>query len=738
MIAYIDDDGQAQPIFIDGSDWFVTHVFNGNDTLEFSFDSRDELYGKLNNETKIYTSGCRGGDNRYVIKNFDDHSNLTTITCSLDLYDWQQTVYPNYYRENTNLATVLSEITPDGWNYDGQTAFPDQFKIGKKPSDGSDISDDSSTDYEELAAVTPLQILDAVSDITGCVFNFSVMRKHLQVIDPSSYTASGDFLSDEVNLTSVGYVANTDSFATRLYPYGGIPEGETEPVNISSVNGGLEYITDNEYSDNIVAVGWSDQRFTIPQHLYDAAVKKLKEISSPVVSYEVEVQQLDRPVWMYMVLTLIDRKHGTRVNHQVVEWKEYGDDVFDTVTLSTVQPSIEEIFNNWDSDESDDDGLTRDDVVGIVNEFEGQFQQELDNVTDKLNGKNGGYFQKIYNDDGQWVELVNLMDSTDINTSKKVWRWNQNGLGFSSNGYAGPYDALALTVDEDGNGCINADALLVGTIRGGQSFWDLSTGDLSIIGRFRTMADTKQEGADDSYGLDINPDAYTFPMDDESNVSYGPIIKVTGGVRAQNPFISFPMYNSQTGLRGGVYLSSGNLLDMPGSVVNNMWSYTDNRSEIYAQSAMKALRKYADGTSSGAIIAATAYQNSYSTGWVRLCGLLDGGTGSYPSTIVKFRWDLSMLQPHSSVKFVATVATPSPQGQYWPVATVRCDMPNSIFGAPQCGAASASGWTTYVNSLPYAVSGASSSSSSGTSLMLTFQEGVGTGLYTIGVLTNAT
>jgi len=39
-----------------------------------------------------------------------------------------------------------------------------------------------------------------------------------------------------------------------------------------------------------------------------------------------------------------------------------------------------------------------------------------------------------------------IMDTNDVNTAEKVWRWNLNGLGYSSTGYNGTY-ATAITMD---------------------------------------------------------------------------------------------------------------------------------------------------------------------------------------------------------------------------------------------------------------------------------------------------
>lgn len=53
-----------------------------------------------------------------------------------------------------------------------------------------------------------------------------------------------------------------------------------------------------------------------------------------------------------------------------------------------------------------------------------------------------------------------IMDTTDVNTAREVWRWNAGGLGFSSTGYNGTYE-LAMT----NNGTIVADRMTTGTLR---------------------------------------------------------------------------------------------------------------------------------------------------------------------------------------------------------------------------------------------------------------------------------
>ena len=85
-------------------------------------------------------------------------------------------------------------------------------------------------------------------------------------------------------------------------------------------------------------------------------------------------------------------------------------------------------------------------------------QQYINSATSWITGGRGGYviFQK--NADGQPDEIL-IMDTPDVETATKVWRWNQGGLGYSKNGYNGPY-ATAITQD----GKIVADFITAGTM----------------------------------------------------------------------------------------------------------------------------------------------------------------------------------------------------------------------------------------------------------------------------------
>lgn len=69
---------------------------------------------------------------------------------------------------------------------------------------------------------------------------------------------------------------------------------------------------------------------------------------------------------------------------------------------------------------------------------------QIDNATAWLTSS-GGYVVAVKNQDGSWKELL-FLDDNDIDDAVNVLRINENGIGFSSNGVAGPY-TQAWTLD---------------------------------------------------------------------------------------------------------------------------------------------------------------------------------------------------------------------------------------------------------------------------------------------------
>ena len=88
-------------------------------------------------------------------------------------------------------------------------------------------------------------------------------------------------------------------------------------------------------------------------------------------------------------------------------------------------------------------------------EFTG-WQAAIAHATEMITGGLGGHVVMTPNADGEPQEIL-IMDTDDINTAVNVIRMNKNGIGFSHNGYSGPYTS-AWTID----GQFNADFIATG------------------------------------------------------------------------------------------------------------------------------------------------------------------------------------------------------------------------------------------------------------------------------------
>ena len=91
-----------------------------------------------------------------------------------------------------------------------------------------------------------------------------------------------------------------------------------------------------------------------------------------------------------------------------------------------------------------------------IKESNSDLRKAITNATNAITGNSGGY---VVLHPAENPQEILIMDSPDIETAVKLWRFNQAGLGYSSNGYNGDF-GLAITMD----GRIVADFITTGTM----------------------------------------------------------------------------------------------------------------------------------------------------------------------------------------------------------------------------------------------------------------------------------
>ena len=128
-----------------------------------------------------------------------------------------------------------------------------------------------------------------------------------------------------------------------------------------------------------------------------------------------------------------------------------------------------------------------DKVESTVGRFPKLLQAAIGKATGLITGQSGGYVViHTAEENGQPYELL-ILDAPSIDEAVNVWRWNVGGLGFSKNGYNGPYET-AITADGQivadfiTSGSLVANIIKAGVIQSqdGSSYWDLESGEVVL------------------------------------------------------------------------------------------------------------------------------------------------------------------------------------------------------------------------------------------------------------------
>ena len=131
-----------------------------------------------------------------------------------------------------------------------------------------------------------------------------------------------------------------------------------------------------------------------------------------------------------------------------------------------------------------------------VSEIPSYVEQAISHATEQITGANGGCVVIDMDNQSRPYELL-VMNDYSKEDATKVWRWNINGLGYSPNGYNGPY-TTAITSDGHivanfiDTGTLTANIIKAGTIQAlsGDSYWNLESGDLNLTGAINATSGT--------------------------------------------------------------------------------------------------------------------------------------------------------------------------------------------------------------------------------------------------------
>lgn len=510
--------------------------------MQFDISPQSPEYRLIAEEERIEYDGTY-----YNIKSINERRTIATVNAEIDLDELKNKIFSTFKYDTISFVQAMSTaLDGTGWSVVGAGLV-----TAKRSFD--------------LTDVTPLDIVNNCTNKTMYNVSFDVdnIRKILNVSVPTTL-ANNVFFSDELNLKELTFKGSSSGFATRLYAYG------KDGLSFAKINNGKEYIDNNSYSDKVIATVWRDERYTKAESLLVDAQEKLKELAVPERSYVCEIIDLARLnkieysefyIRLNSVITLIDRRRNKRLEHTVVEIKEYPNEPLNnTVTLSTSPEKISRKLI---------DNVTRiNQISTTVDKQPSVWQKAIETATALITGANGGYV--VLNPSEKPSELL-IMNTPDINTATKIWRFNMNGFGYSSNGYNGPFP-LAMTMDGAivadfiTAGTLNADIIKAGTLQG-----------IKIIATTGSIAGWKMEN-----GVLVSDDG-TMKLDSINNtitVNNSDGNKLMTVSKDGIKFWRGDTEIGQTGIRGGDTGQYGLTFDLiDGDAMT--WSVYDKSQKVY-------------------------------------------------------------------------------------------------------------------------------------------------------------
>ena len=287
---------------------------------------------------------------------------------------------------------------------------------------------------------------DLVDDLGGFI-----RTRHENGVRYIDYLADSPYTNTQTiklgkNLVDFKSNIDTTDIATVIIPLGAkleesAVEGLETRLTIESINDGLDYVHN---VDAVAAYGWiyktvTYDNVTTPEALKRKGDQYLTETQFENVYIEAKVVDLHLADKSIERLKMSDKIRVSSISH--------GLNKYFRLTKQTL---------NLNNPEKDKFTLGKNEKIRIStksNEVSEQIRKTVEsivppssilsqavaNATALISSAMGGFVVKTNN------ELL-IMDTNNIETATKVWRWNINGLGYSSNGYKGPY-ALAMTMD---------------------------------------------------------------------------------------------------------------------------------------------------------------------------------------------------------------------------------------------------------------------------------------------------
>lgn len=287
--------------------------------------------------------------------------------------------------------------------------------------------------------------------------------------DEDYYTKNDQGIRFGKNLLDFSKNMDASDLVTCVIPLGAkLDEEDQDPsleaisdqrITIASVNGGVDYVTDDnavrEYGKIYKTVTWDD--VSLPENLMKKGEEYLKSVQFEKMVLELKAVDLnlkDDSFQRFEVgnkIQCTSTPNGLDKEFPLTKKKTYITSFKDnTVTLGDETSSV-----SYTSSNRQNTAEMEKTIKSLPSKSE-ILQEALRSAQDLINKQvASGYAVHVPN------EFIVADDVDYKNKAKNLWRWGLGGFAHYSQGYDGPIDGVALTMD----GKINGEMLLVNSVK---------------------------------------------------------------------------------------------------------------------------------------------------------------------------------------------------------------------------------------------------------------------------------
>lgn len=268
------------------------------------------------------------GEQIFVIRELNTHGKDIEVYCMLAIETLYGYCWSEVAKQGVNLVEAFEYVLKyTGWKFVNKTSTPARTR---------DIYIQNQTVWEALKVLCEVYFIEMTVDT----------HTHTITAYDSVGQDNGVFFISDMNLVNFRKDTNTHKLITRLIPIG------KDGLNITSVNGGKDYIDNNTYSDKLLYGLWMQSAYTNPTQLKEDATKWLAEYAKPYITYNIDIIDLYRlngnQLFKFNVgdgVTIFDKVTEEKVSQRVVKIEIYPQDpTRNTLELSNKGKTFSDYF----------------------------------------------------------------------------------------------------------------------------------------------------------------------------------------------------------------------------------------------------------------------------------------------------------------------------------------------------------------------------------------------------------